>query len=227
MSNQSVWWHRQSQCLKQITKEWPAYAFFEFCSSDQCWWIMSVLLQEKTINEISPMICNIVLLIYELEMTVGIQVFPVRQHHHCIQLGFCIYPRYLFSVAHSVAIGWEVFPFRKKLFIQERTHFIYWATLWVLVTYLDYCKGNLSFLSILQFLVKVQDHPCLHYHVSNFLKGLHLKQAADGRIRTVQMKLANLIFQWISHGQQLSLWQFNWNLIFFCWFSYQKVMLLK
>lgn len=124
-------------------------------------------------------------------------------------------------------IGWEIFPFRKKLFIQERTHFIYWATLWVLVTYLDYCKGNLSFLSILQFLVKVQDHPCLHYHVSNFLKGLHLKQAADGRIRTVQMKLANLIFQWISHGQQLSLWQFNWNLIFFCWFSYQKVMLLK
>lgn len=92
----------------------------------------------------------------------------------------CVYPRYLFSVAIPVAIGWKVFPFGKKLFIQERMQFIYWATLWVLTTYLDFCKGNLGFLSILQSLVKVQDHPCLQYHVSNFLKGLQLKQAADG-----------------------------------------------
>lgn len=69
----------------------------------------------------------------------------------------------------------------KQTFIQERRQFLGWATLWALTNQLDSCKGNVSFLSILQSFIKVQDHLCLQNHVSNFLKGLELKKAADGR----------------------------------------------
>lgn len=127
------------------------------------------------------MICNIFLLIHELALTVGIEVwFPVRQHHHWLQLGSAFTQGIYSQWPFLWPLDERYFHLGKKLFIQERMQFIYWATLWVLTTYLDFCKGNLGFLSILQSFVKVQDHPCFQYHVSNFLKGLQLKQAADG-----------------------------------------------
>lgn len=118
----------------------------------------------------------------------------------------CVYSRYLFSVAIPVAIGWKVFPFGKKPFLSKRECSLYigppygfWQPIWISVREIWVsclsCSLWLRFRTILAF----------SNMLVTFLKACNWSRLQMAQTRTVQMKFANLVFQWISQGQPLSL----------------------